>query len=141
VPLPEARPNIKPAARRVAAATIAAYRRAMKRRPPRSRNCRPPRRKRGLSEEERALWESVAKQVKPLRKKQRAAEAGLSQRRRRGRPREAGSSAKAPPRRPKFRAPRLATAGRRRWRRSDAASARSFRAAERRSMPGSTCTA
>ena len=29
----------------------------------------PPRRKRGLSEEERALWESVAKQVKPLRKK------------------------------------------------------------------------
>jgi DNA-nicking Smr family endonuclease len=33
----------------------------------------PPRRKRGLSEEERALWESVAKQVKPLRKKPRAA--------------------------------------------------------------------
>jgi DNA-nicking Smr family endonuclease len=32
-----------------------------------------PRRKRGLSEEERALWESVAKQVKPLRKKPRAA--------------------------------------------------------------------
>jgi DNA-nicking Smr family endonuclease len=31
------------------------------------------RRKRGLSEEERALWESVAKQVKPLRKKLRAA--------------------------------------------------------------------
>jgi DNA-nicking Smr family endonuclease len=31
-----------------------------------------PRRKRGLSEEERALWESVAKQVKPLRKRQRA---------------------------------------------------------------------
>ena len=31
----------------------------------------PPRRKRGLSEEERALWESVAKQVKPLRKRQR----------------------------------------------------------------------
>jgi DNA-nicking Smr family endonuclease len=29
----------------------------------------PPRRKRGLSEEERALWESVAKQVKPLRKR------------------------------------------------------------------------
>jgi DNA-nicking Smr family endonuclease len=35
----------------------------------------PPRRKRGLSEEERALWESVAKQVKPLRKKSRAAKA------------------------------------------------------------------
>jgi DNA-nicking Smr family endonuclease len=33
----------------------------------------PPRRKRGLSEEERALWESVAKQLKPLRKKPRAA--------------------------------------------------------------------
>jgi DNA-nicking Smr family endonuclease len=31
----------------------------------------PPRRKRGLSEEERALWESVAKQVKPLRKRHR----------------------------------------------------------------------
>ena len=31
----------------------------------------PPRRKRGLSEEERALWESVAKQVKPLRKRNR----------------------------------------------------------------------
>ena len=31
----------------------------------------PPRRKRGLSEEDRALWESVAKQVKPLRKRQR----------------------------------------------------------------------
>ena len=32
----------------------------------------PPRRKRGLSEEERTLWESVAKQVKPLRKRHRA---------------------------------------------------------------------
>ena len=32
-----------------------------------------PRRKRGLSEEERALWESVAKQTKPLRKRHRAA--------------------------------------------------------------------
>jgi DNA-nicking Smr family endonuclease len=31
----------------------------------------PPRRKRGLSEEERALWETVAKQVKPLRKRHR----------------------------------------------------------------------
>jgi DNA-nicking Smr family endonuclease len=30
-----------------------------------------PRRKRGLSEEERALWESVAKQIRPLRKKPR----------------------------------------------------------------------
>ena len=34
-----------------------------------------PRRRRGLSEEERALWESVAKQVKPLRKKPRTAKA------------------------------------------------------------------
>jgi DNA-nicking Smr family endonuclease len=32
-----------------------------------------PRRKRALSEEERALWDSVAKQIKPLRKKSRAA--------------------------------------------------------------------
>ena len=32
-----------------------------------------PRRRRSLSEEERALWESVAKQTKPLRKKPRAA--------------------------------------------------------------------
>jgi DNA-nicking Smr family endonuclease len=32
-----------------------------------------PRRKRALSEEERALWDSVAKQIKPLRKKLRAA--------------------------------------------------------------------
>jgi DNA-nicking Smr family endonuclease len=32
-----------------------------------------PRRKRSLSEEERALWESVAKQTKPLRKRPRAA--------------------------------------------------------------------
>jgi DNA-nicking Smr family endonuclease len=34
-----------------------------------------PRRRRSLSEEERALWESVAKQTKPLRKKPRAAKA------------------------------------------------------------------
>jgi DNA-nicking Smr family endonuclease len=33
----------------------------------------PPRRRRSLSEEERALWESVAKQTKPLRKRHRAA--------------------------------------------------------------------
>ena len=38
----------------------------------------PPRRKRGLSEEERALWESVAKQTKPLRKKTRAAKAHVA---------------------------------------------------------------
>ena len=34
-----------------------------------------PRRKRGLSDEERALWESVAKQIKPLRKRPRAPKA------------------------------------------------------------------
>ena len=35
----------------------------------------PPRRRRNLSEEERALWESVAQQIRPLRKKPRAAKA------------------------------------------------------------------
>jgi DNA-nicking Smr family endonuclease len=34
----------------------------------------PPRRKRALSEEERALWESVARQAKPLRNKPRVAD-------------------------------------------------------------------
>ena len=34
-----------------------------------------PRRKRGLSEEERTLWESVARQIRPLRKRPRAAKA------------------------------------------------------------------
>jgi DNA-nicking Smr family endonuclease len=37
-----------------------------------------PRRKRALSEEERALWESVAKEVKPLRKKPRAQKAPIA---------------------------------------------------------------
>ena len=37
----------------------------------------PPRRKRALSEEERALWDSVAKQTKPLRKKPRLAKAAV----------------------------------------------------------------
>jgi len=46
----------------------------MKQRPsPPIRELSPPRRKRGLSEEDRALWESVAKQVKPLRKRHRVA--------------------------------------------------------------------
>ncbi len=45
----------------------------MKRRPPSIPDLfEPPRRKRGLSEEEHALWESVAKQIRPLRKKSRA---------------------------------------------------------------------
>jgi DNA-nicking Smr family endonuclease len=38
----------------------------------------PPRRKRALTEEEHALWEGVAKQIKPLRKKSRAAEAEVT---------------------------------------------------------------
>jgi DNA-nicking Smr family endonuclease len=38
----------------------------------------PPRRKRALSEEERVLWESVAKQTKPLRKRSRAAKPHLA---------------------------------------------------------------
>jgi DNA-nicking Smr family endonuclease len=47
----------------------------MKRPPPILELSAPPRRKRALSEEERALWESVARQTKPLRKKPRAAKA------------------------------------------------------------------
>jgi DNA-nicking Smr family endonuclease len=43
----------------------------MKRPPPIAEPSVPPRRRRGLSEEDRALWESVAAQVKPLRKKLR----------------------------------------------------------------------
>jgi DNA-nicking Smr family endonuclease len=47
----------------------------MKRRPPSIPQILDlPRRKRALSEEERALWESVTRQTKPLRKKHRAAE-------------------------------------------------------------------
>jgi DNA-nicking Smr family endonuclease len=44
----------------------------MKRPPPIAESPVAPRRRRGLSEEERALWESVAAQVKPLRRKPRA---------------------------------------------------------------------
>jgi DNA-nicking Smr family endonuclease len=40
--------------------------------PPMPETFAAPRRKRALSEEERVLWESVAKQIKPLRKKPRA---------------------------------------------------------------------
>ena len=98
----------------------------------------PPRRKRGLSEEERALWESVAKQVKPLRKRPRAlkpptaAPETESRRAETGFAKAAGAAADHSP----HQGP-----SRRRWRRSGAASARSFRAAERKSMPGSICTA
>jgi len=48
----------------------------MKRRPPLiPETIVAPRRKRALSEEERALWETIAKQVKPLRRKPRAPKA------------------------------------------------------------------
>jgi DNA-nicking Smr family endonuclease len=47
----------------------------MKRPPPIPEVPAPARRKRGLSDEERALWESVARQIKPLRKKARTAKA------------------------------------------------------------------
>jgi DNA-nicking Smr family endonuclease len=50
----------------------------MKRPPPIPELSAPPRRKRALSEEEHALWESVAKQVKPLRKKPRTAKAHVA---------------------------------------------------------------
>jgi DNA-nicking Smr family endonuclease len=40
--------------------------------PPPAEHAPTSRRKRGLSEEERALWDSVAKQIKPLRKRHRA---------------------------------------------------------------------
>ncbi len=44
-------------------------------RPPQILDAPAPRRRRVLSEEEHALWESVARQVKPLRKKPRVAKA------------------------------------------------------------------
>ena len=55
---------------------------------------RVPRRKRALSEEERSLWESVAKQIKPLRKKPRTAKQAVA-----AEPRQPGPGpAKAAPR-------------------------------------------
>jgi DNA-nicking Smr family endonuclease len=79
----------------------------------------PPRRKRALTEEERALWESVAKQVKPLRKRRHAlkpsmasAEAGSH-----GAPKAAASPKHVAPPRPvapsKSSPPPLAPIGRR----------------------------
>jgi DNA-nicking Smr family endonuclease len=50
----------------------------MKRSPSITELSPPPRRKRALSEEERVLWESVAKQTKPLRKRSRAAKPQLA---------------------------------------------------------------
>jgi DNA-nicking Smr family endonuclease len=48
-------------------------------RPPAIPELAPARGKRSLSEEERALWDSVAKQIKPLRKKPRAARSAPAQ--------------------------------------------------------------
>lgn len=58
----------------------------------------PPRRKRGLSEEESALWESVAKQVKPLRKRQRVAKppAAVSETEAKAAPKNVGGPAASP---------------------------------------------
>jgi DNA-nicking Smr family endonuclease len=50
----------------------------MKRPPPPPEPSAPSRRRRALSEEERVLWESVAKQAKPLRRKHRAAKAEVA---------------------------------------------------------------
>jgi DNA-nicking Smr family endonuclease len=50
----------------------------MRRPPPLPESVVVPRRKRALSEEERALWETIAKQVKPLRKKPRALKASTA---------------------------------------------------------------
>jgi DNA-nicking Smr family endonuclease len=53
----------------------------MKRPPPPSmpESFTAPRRKRALSEEERTLWESVAKQIKPLRRRPRAPKAPIEE--------------------------------------------------------------
>ena len=78
----------------------------------------PPRRKRTLSEEEHALWESVARQIKPLRKKHRVAapQAGRSDTEtpasaKVARPQSASPVAAPPPK--KLTAPPLVPLGRR----------------------------
>ena len=72
VPLPEARPKTAPAREHAAIVTIATDEAAAAHKSPIFRGAAAQAR---LSEEERALWESVAKQVKPLRKKPRPAKA------------------------------------------------------------------
>jgi DNA-nicking Smr family endonuclease len=57
-----------------------------------------PRRKRVLSEEEHALWESVAKQVKPLRKRPRVLKASAALPEPKSAPRPASPKPVAPPR-------------------------------------------
>jgi DNA-nicking Smr family endonuclease len=98
----------------------------------------PPRRKRGLSEEDRALWESVAKQVKPLRKRRASKSVGRS-READSKSRRKPAASPGTPRRNESLLPQ--SRSRRRWRRSAAASGRICRAGGRRSTPGSTCTA
>ncbi len=88
----------------------------MKRRPPVIPDLEPPRRKRSLSAEEHALWDSVARQVKPLRASRRLRAAADCRTRRRpapvaAAPRAASPVKIAPP--PKPQAPPLAPIGRR----------------------------
>jgi 3D (Asp-Asp-Asp) domain-containing protein len=93
------------------------------------------RRKRSLSEEERKLWESVARQVKPLRASRAwRGRQPLGRKSRLPRPRSAADA---------FAGENLPTPNRTRRRspRSAAANARSFHAAGKRSTPASTCTA
>jgi DNA-nicking Smr family endonuclease len=75
----------------------------------------PPRRKRALTEEEHALWESVAKQIKPLRKRPRVAktEATSAPAEAPAKPAAAPKPLAAIPRAPKPAPPPLAPLGRR----------------------------
>lgn len=76
-----------------------------------------PRRRRALSEQERALWESVAKQIKPLRKKARSPKisspAAIEERSIATRPASSSLPAAAPAKRPASKPPPLAPLGRR----------------------------
>jgi DNA-nicking Smr family endonuclease len=87
----------------------------MKRRPPVIPDLEPPRRRRSLSAEEHALWESVARQVKPLRAGRRlrppVVDGGASAPPAVPAPRAASPVKIAPP--PKPQAPPLAPIGRR----------------------------
>ena len=144
VPLPAARPNIATGPGR----TSLPSRQTLSPRPMKRPHQTPipelsasPRRKRSLSEEERALWESVTKQAKPLRKKPRRRKGagcftGCGNA---GRRKACGASREPPAVRQNLAQRR--NLRRRRWRLSDAVSVRNCRAAGKRSTPGSTCTA
>ena len=116
--------------------------RAMKRpSPPMPESIIAPRRKRALSEEERALWESVAKQVKPLRKKTSRGEDADRAPLKSCRPR--AKSAGLPKSAAISRSAKIPEAGQAAaigatW---AAANARNCRAAGKKSKPGSICTA